>query len=445
MSDATLATVAPLLDKYFTKDISEVVFDIEDCDPWIAYLQLNGENTAGGNDGNIVVRVTDDGDIVVSPDLESAGGSIGTYRFTVPVSKLEWKARIRREALDATKGSPRGVFDLAKKTIAAHVRQSIIKLAKHSLTKRGCLGVIKGVSGSDITIGSLSTATGSTASADLGLENRFRAGMILVASDALATGNLRDTVALTADTLTVLAVTPGTTDLTLTMSGAISGTEWAAGDYLFEKGDSYFSRATRRTMAGAFEWVDYIAPVDGEDFFGNDRFDHPNLTAMRYNATGKAYKTALLKARSKFKQLGKPAPDTAFISQTAYDEIEDDTDKSSVVTVMLNKEGPGGRVLQVGVTGIRLTNGNGGTLDVVALPFMEHGIFLMGNTKKSPFVLSYTDKLVRMDTMAGMWRLEEVSDGTEKHVTYVCQGSTRGAIYCTNPGNWLVGYGHTGP
>lgn len=445
-----LDKVSPLISEYLTKDIHEIVFDIEgkdgnDGDPWINYLQLQSKDEAGGHDNIIVVRIIDDGDVLVSPDLALAGGAPNSYRFEVTVSKLEWRVTVKREELDAVEEgprNPRATFDLVKQRFDAAIRQSLVKMAKHSLTKRGCLGVIKSISSNNVVIGSLSTGTGTTATDDPTLENRFREGMALVVSDVLDSGNLKGSSP--GDSTTISTITATTSTLTLAMA-SVPGT-WAAGDYIYEKGDSYYDRSKRRVMAGALEWCDFTAAAGSENFFGQDRSLHQNLQAMRYNASGKTYKGAIFAARSRFKVKGRPAPDTVFVNQVAYDAIEDDTDKASIVTVELKKETPSGRVLIVGVTGIRVTNGNGGTMDVVALPFLEYGLFLMGNTKRSPFVLAYTGKLVRTDTKAGLWLRTTATGSVESEtiVAYEAVGSTRGAIYCTNPGNWLTGYNHVG-
>lgn len=444
-NDTTPNTVAPLLDKYFTRDISEVVFDAEEADPFVSYLELEGENTAGGHDGTMVVRVVDDGDIIVSPDLDEAGGSIGTYKFEVPLSKLEWKARIRRETLDQTKGAAHGVFDVSKRAIAAATRVAINTLARLAMTKRGALGVIKTKVGQVLTIGGLSEATGSTTNLDITLMNRFKDGMKLVAANALDSGNLRGSTPGDYVTIDAGGINEDTGELTVT--GDL--TNFAAGDYLWRRGDSYYARATRRVPVGVFEWCDWAAPTASEDFLGVDRSDFPNLQAMRFDAspsgTGLGWKVALMKARSKFINKGRKSPDVVWVPQEAYDEIEAETDAATHITVMLEKDGPGGRKITVGINGIRLTNGRGGTLDVVALPYLEAGLFLMGPSKKSPFKLAWTDKLVRIEQVQGMWRYEEVSDGTEKHVTYTASGSLRGAIYNVCPADWLVGSNYFGP
>ncbi len=428
----------PLLDHYFTKGIAEVIWD-NDCDPFVAYLELESADVAGGNDDALIVRICDDGDILVSPDYALAGGSDTNYKFTVTTAKLEWRATVLREALDATKGNTVGVFDVLKNSITKAVRRTMTKLSKHASTKRGCLGVIQAKSGQTLTISSITNPT--VAAPDL--MNRFNEGMVIQSAAAFNTGNLRGSTP--GDTITIDAggINYGTGVLTCT--GTI--TNFTVGDFVFEYGDSYYSRVSRRTVSGIMDWLDPVAPTTGESFYGQDRLLASSLQAIRFAATGLDLRVALMRMRQILFTRGRIHADTVFVSPLQYAAIEEQVEKTSIVDFNLKKDNGDGRELTIGLAGIKLTNARGGTMMLVQLPWLESGICVMGNTKKAPFKLAYTDKLIRTDTTAGsMWEkvLNGVSNGTETVAAYRAEGSLRGAIYCTNPAQWVVASGFYG-
>ncbi len=438
MSNYDFVGQTPLLDHYFTKGIAEVIWDNE-CDPFVAYLELQSEDTAGGNDDAIIVRIADDGDILVSPDYALAGGSDTNYKFTVTTAKLEWRATVLREALDATRGNTVGVFDVLKNSITKAIRRTMTKLSKHASTKRGCLGRIQAKSGQTLTIGSITNPT--VAAPDL--MNRFQEGMVIVSAAAMDTGNLEGSTP--GDTLTVntggIAYGTGIITLTGTM------TNFTVGDYLFEYGDSYYSRVTRRTISGLPDWCDPVAPASSEAFYGQDRSLAASLQAIRFSATGLDLRVALMRMRQLLFTRGRIHADTVFVAPAQYAAIEETVEKTSIVDFNLNKNNGDGRTLTIGLAGIKLTNARGQTMMLVQLPWLESGLAFMGNVKRAPFKLAYTDKLVRTDTTAGsMWEkvLNGVSNGTETVAAYRAEGSLRGAVYCTNPAQWVAASGFYG-
>lgn len=439
MADTDLAAMTPLYQKVYDGDPAQVVYGGKLGDVFRSNTDL--ENNGAGE--AIVFEVISSGSVLASPDYEIAGGALAAFRFEVKPVSIHFRATVTREAIDTAKGKgSKKLFEVTKMALDMALHEAMRKFDRHAAARRGELGVIQAIAGSTITIASPSAPTVAAPS----LVNRLKQGMVMVAAVTPGAGVLKG--ADPGDTGTILNWNDDTGVITLT--AAVAGT-FAVGDTLFEKGDAYFTQTLRRrTITGALDWLNPVAAVNGENFHGQDRYDNPRDTQpIRFNCSGKTYRTALLQMASRGYGMGREF-NICFAASDQWANIILEADAREIVAITISKDAAGGKKIVIGAQAIAFSNGAGGMMNILQWPLLEPGIILMGNTKNAPFKIAYTDKLVRLHSDGqDLWRRVEggVTDATtgEKIPALRAEGDLRVALLNKAPSDWLVGYNFTGP
>lgn len=420
--------VEPLLVSYHERKIGEIIHH-PDADPLIKYCKLVGRDIAGGTD-EIIVNVVDDGDSVQSEDYELADGGIAAYKFRVTPSTMNWRATVTQKAIDAAGNDTNGLYNVLKDSTTRQIRMTMDKFAQRAMSIHGAIGKVVAKGSGTITLGGVVHNL-----ADPTLLNRVAVGQKWTFAAAADSGDQKGTnVGGYGDVVTVASWNENTAVVTVT--GDL--TNVAVGDFIFEKGSRYYAASTgRRTIAGVPEWF-AATLATSQTLYGQDRSVSTSLQATRLDCSGMEISEALLKGRKLLatKLLG--TPDTAWLSTVQFQTLEAEQGKSAVFEVNITQKGEGGRTLTLGLSAIKLSDGKGGYITCVEMPRQESGTFYMFNNKDNPFVVGFTDQMVRTHTVGGMWRAVEggVTDKVtgEKIAAYRCEGSINACLYSSGAG-----------
>ena len=390
MPDTDIQAMAPLYQKAYDGDPVRALYGAKMGDVFRTHTVM--ENNGGGD--GIKFEVVTPGSVVASMDYAIAGGAMAAFGFDVPLVNIHFRATVTRDAIDKAKmkGSKK-LFEVTKMALDMGVFEALKKFDRHCAARRGEIGVIQAIVGSTLTLASPSRPT----VADKSLTNRLKRQMRLVAGITPGAGVLKG--ADPGDVGTILSYVDATAVVTLT--AAVPAT-WAVGDTLWQEGDAYFTQTLkggRRTIAGALAWLDPTPAVNGELFYGLDRFDYaPDAEPLRFDCTDLPYRTALLRMASYGYSQDREF-DLCLISSEQWPEIILEADAREIVTVTVTKDAAGGKKIVIGAQGIAFSNGAGGIMHALQWPRLESGIVIMGNSANAPFKIAYTDKnLIRLHT-----------------------------------------------
>lgn len=420
MADVELSTITPLTQKAYDGDPVSVLFT---PDGTVFRNRCGMESNGMGDSFNF--EIISEGSTLTSPDYSLAGGALQAYRFAVTPMTYHFRATVTRESIDAAKlkGS-KALFQTQKLQLDMAIEVAMKKIDRHLGAKNGEIGTITNVTGSTFTL------------VDKSATNRLKEGMILVSAATNGSG------ALSGVEETVLSWDDDTGVVTCT--NAVGFTN---GHTIWEKGDVFTGQTKRKSLTGAFGWCDPVAASAAESFYGQDRSTAPrSLQPDRASYSGVPLRKALIRAAGRQSAKGK-APNVVYVAEPQYTAMREEADDREIVNITLEKKAQGGKTITIGIEAIRLTNGNGRTMDVLMWPYCPAGQFLMGNDEKGEFKLIYTDKLVRLHLDEGaLWhRLEGgISSGGETVPALRAEGSLRLNLICKSPAHWFVGTNFTG-
>jgi len=428
--------VEPLLVAYHEKKIGEIIHH-PDADPIIKYCKLVGKDIAGGTD-EIIVNVIDDGESVQSEDYELADGAIGAYKFKVTPNTMNWRATVTQKAIDAAGNETNGLYNVLKDSTTRQIRMTMDKFAQRAMSIHGAIGKVVSKGSGYIVLGGVVNGV-----ADATLLNRVAKNMKLVFAASADTGYQKGTnVGGYGDVVNVDSWDYNTAKI----FSASDLTNVAAVDFIFEKGSRYYAASTgRRAIAGVPEWF-AATLATSQTLYGQDRSVSVSLQAHTMDCSGMEISEALLKGRKLLRSKLLGSPDTVWMATDQYQILEKEQGKSAVFEVNITQKGENGRTLTLGLSAIKLSDGNGGFITCVELPRQESGVFYMFNNARNPFVVGYTDQMVRTHTVGGMWRAVEggVVDKVtgEKIAGYRCEGSINACFYASGAGagESVVGY-----
>jgi len=424
MADLTLGAVTPLLQKAYDGDPVKTAFDHEMSDVFHSRCEL--ESNGGGE--AIAFEVISEGTALASPDYALAGGAMESFRFEITPRNIHFRARVLRESMDSAKGKgSKALYNFMKMALDNAIGVAMRKLYRWEAAINGEIGVVTAVDGSTFTI-------------DTSLTNRLSEDMVLVGAATNGSGNLNG-----ADPGTEEVVESWNDDTgVVTCTSAVS---FSVGDTIWEKGDVYYNQAKPRAIAGAFGWCNPTAATNGENFYGQDRYDHPRtLQPHRISLSNIALRAAVLRLASRAYSKG-IALDVAFIPTPQWTSFLETSDAREIVNVSVTKMGSGNKAIVIGAQAIQISNGAGGSMDLLQWPYMLGGSILAGNSKKAPFKLMYTDKLVRLHTDGqDLWRRIEggILDAGEYKPALEAEGDIRVCLINKCPSKWIVGTGFTG-
>ncbi len=432
--------VEPLLVAYHEKKIGEIIHH-PDADPLIKYCKLVGKDIAGGTD-EIIVNVVDDGESVQSEDYELADGAIGAYKFRITPNTMNWRATVTQKAIDAAGNDTDGLYNVLKDSTTRQIRMTMDKFAQRAMSIHGAIGKVVSKGSGYFVLGGVVNGV-----ADPTLLNRVATNMKLTFAALADSGNQKGTnVGGYGDVVNV----DSWDDTTAQIFTTSDLTNVAAGDFIFEKGSRYYAASTgRRAIAGVPEWF-AATLATSQTLYGQDRSVSRSLQATRLPCSGMEISEALLKGRKMLRTKLLGSPDTAWLATDQFQILEREQGKAAVFEVNITQKGEGGRVLTLGLQGIKLADGNGGFITCVEMPRQESGTFYMFNNKENPFVVGYTDQMVRTHSVGGMWRAVEggVTDKVtgEKIAAYRAEGSINACFYSSGAGAGaaVVGYGFFG-
>jgi hypothetical protein len=418
--EVTLESVTSLLQKAYDNMPAEVIFGT-DATPFRNNCTL--ENNAGGE--GYTFEIISEGSTLVSPNYSLAGGALAAYRFSVKPVTYHLRATVTKEAIDSLKGKgSKAMFDLAKRQLDIATKVALRKIDRHLGSKNGAIGTSASEVGSTITLDDPSAI------------NRLAPGMILVGATTNGSGNLFN------GELTVVSWTDAGV---ITCLEDVGTENFTVPCTLWEKGDVLATQSARISLTGGIEWVDAVAATNGENFHGLDRFDSAMVTQpTRKSYSGVPLRAALLRAAGTQAAMGKPV-NRVYVSEKQYTALREEADVREIVTVQIEKS----KTIVVGCEAIKLSNLNGGTMDVIMWRFCPNGIFMMGDDREGEFKLIYTDKLVRLHTDGGgLW--QQVQGGITNAATGLvepalrAEGSIRLNLINKSPAHWHVGTDFTG-
>jgi hypothetical protein len=422
MADVTLENVTPLLQKAYDGMPVEVIFG-NDATPFRNACTLESNGAGEG----YTFEVISEGSTLVSPSYELAGGSLAAFRFSVKPVTYHLRATVTTEAIDSLKGKgSKAMFDLAKKQLDMAAKKAMRKVDQHLGSKNGAIGTVTVTSGTVLTL------------ANPAAINRLEPGMILVGAEENGDGDLRGG----ASTPTEMVVESWTNAGAVTVDDT---TGFTTGDTIWQKGDVLGDQSKRKSLTGAFDWCDPVAASASEDFHGLDRSTAPTVVQpSRESYSGVPLRAALLRASGFLANMGRPV-NKCYVAEKQYTALREEADAREIVNISVDK----GNKIVVGCEGIRLSNMNGGTMDVIMWRYCPSGVFLMGDDKEGEFKLIYTDKLVRLHTEGGgLWH--RVQDGVTNVATgevepaLRAEGSLRINLIQKSPAHWHVGTAFTG-
>lgn len=436
MADNDINAVAGLTQKVYDSDPVANVFDFEMSDVFRSHCDI--ESNGAGEDFNF--SIVGAGSVVASLDYELAGGAIATYKFTVTPRVYTFRATVHRAAIDVAKmkGS-KAVFQTQKMALDMALYEAWRKFDKHCAAKRGEIGIITAIAGSTITIGRVA------GTADGWITNRLKPGMILVSGATPGTGNLRGS-------------SPGDEEIVsswndatavVTCASSISG-NWQVGDTIWEKGDAYYDQTLkngRRAIAGVPAWLDETAASNGENFFGQDRFDNSyDLEPMRVTLTsGTTARKGFVRALTRMYGQRGIAANLGFVPTTVWERFLLEEDNREIVTIEKNAVG---KKIMIKLESVKISNGAGGVCEFYQWPYLASDFAYMGNAKQAPFKIGYTDRMVRLhEDGQGLWRrirggLADPVTG-EKVAALEAEGDLRVFLYNKCPSRWCVVSGCT--
>lgn len=420
MADVELSTITPLTQKAYDGDPVSVLFKPDGS----SFRNMCGMESNGMGD-SFNFEVISEGSTLTSPDYSLAGGALAAYRFAVTPMTYHFRATVTREAIDAAKlkGS-KALFQTQKLQLDMAIDVAMKKIDRHLGAINGEIDTITGVSGSTFTL------------VDKSKVNRLREGMVLVSAVTNGSG------ALSGVEETVLSWNDDTGVVTCT-----NAVGFANGDTIWEKGDVFTGQTKRKSLTGAFGWCNPTAASGGESFYGQDRSLAPRaLQPGRASYSGVPLRKALIRAAGRNAAAGRPVK-VCFVAEPQYTALREEADDREIVNFTTDKQSPGGKKITIGFEAIRLTNGNGGTMDVLMWPYCPAGIFLMGDHDKGEFRIVYTDKLVRLHVDEGaLWHRVEagITSGGESVPALRAEGSLRLNLICKSPAHWFVGTSFTG-
>lgn len=441
-----LARVSENLQYSYEKDHKDNFFS-QDVDTFLAMCEEVEESDNGG--AGYVVQVISRGGVNANPqyNLAGTGAPLRTQFIFQPVN-IEWKATWTRDAMLAaeTKGM-KAMFDLAKEEIDIAQRHAKIELGKE-LGGRGwgSLAGIGTISGSNIT---LAQPDGSSTATVAALSNRFFEGQILVAADAEDSGDLRGSAP--GDQLTVV-----TNDRsgTLVMSGAISGTAWAVGDYLSEYGyRNYAASSGKLCITGLEGWLDPNAAVSGDSFGGKSRYQRSDLQPMRFDVSGQAnlalstVAEQLIAADEYAFTNGLPAGNDTmiFVAPQQQRQLASTAQSGQIVQLTVERTNSKGATYTISYSAFML-QGMRGLIPVTASAFVRPTLGFWGpfKSKSYGFKLLYSGKMLMninygSDGLAFRLDPRGITDNSGNTVSgYRSEGFFRGQLKCAHPGNYLV-------
>lgn len=417
MADVELSTITPLTQKAYDGDPISVLFT---PDGTVFRNRCGMESNGMGTDFNF--EIINEGSTLASPSYALTGGALAAYRFSVTPVTYHFRATVAREAIDAAKlkGS-KALFQTQKLQLDMAIKVAMKKIDRHLAAKNGEIGTITGVTGSTFTL------------VDKSAVNRLKDGMVLVAAEFNGTGALRAME----ETIAAGGINRDTGVITCT-----SAVGFTNGDTIWEKGDVFAGQTKRYSLTGAFGWCDPVAASASENFHGLDRSTDPDsLQPDRASYSGVPLRTALIRAGGRNAARGRPVK-VCYVAEPQYTKMREEADAREIVHVNVQK----GKIT-IGVEAIRLTNGGGGTMDVLMWPYCPSGVFLMGDDEVGEFKIVYTDKLVRLHTDgADLWHRVEagISSGGDTVPALRAEGSLRLNLVCKSPAHWFVGTNFTG-
>jgi hypothetical protein len=420
MADVELSTITPLTQKAYDGDPVSVLFKPEGT----SFRNRCGLESNGMGD-SFNFEIISEGTTLTSPDYSLAGGAMTAYRFAVTPMTYHFRATVTREAIDAAKlkGS-KALFQTQKLQLDMAIEVAMKKIDRHLAAVNGEIGTITGVTGSQFTL------------VDKSAFNRLRKGMTLVSAATNGSGALSGVEEI------VSTINPDTGVVT-----TVSACGFTNGDTIWEKGDVFTGQTKKKSLSGAFAWCGTTAAAGSENFYGLDRSTDPDaLQPGRSDYAGVPLRKALIRAAGRNAAVGRPVK-VCYVAEPQYTSLREEADDREIVNITMEKSVQGGKKITIGLEAIRLTNGHGGTMDVLMWPYCPAGVFLMGDDDKGEFKLVYTDKLVRLHLDEGaLWhRLEDgITSGGESVPALRAEGSLRLNLICKSPAHWFVGTSFTG-
>ena len=260
----TTSFAAALKTLWPQKRIAEIMYRNQ---PFLAAVPK--DNNFGGANRVVAARYATPGSAshTASNPFTAGGAAVGKYaKWTVTRSSDFGSASLTGEVIKASQGDQNALISAL---------DSEMKGLMHTLSRRLGIKLFRNYGGSMGQINASYAGSGATTItlATVADVVNFQVGYQLQAqtTDGTSAGTLRAATA----TITGLDRTAGT--LTVSFSG---GTDFAANDYLFQKGDIGLS------FYGLGSWLPTTAPASGDSFFGLDRSaDTTRLAGVRY-ATG---------------------------------------------------------------------------------------------------------------------------------------------------------------
>lgn len=430
MADTDVNAVSSLLQKVYDGDPVSNVFDFEMSDVFRTHCDI--ESNGGGE--NVNFEVISAGTVLASMDYALAGGALKSFRFSVEPVSIHIRATVTREAIDKAKGKgSKAMLQVTKMAMDMALYEAWRKFDRHAAAKRGELGIITAIAGSTITIGRVA------GTADGWITNRLKPGMVVVAGATPGAGTLRgadpgdEEIVASWDDSTAI----------VTMESAISG-NWQVGDTIWEKGDAYFTQTLkngRRCITGAPGWLDETAATNGENFYGQDRFDNAfDLQPMRVSATtGHTARKILVKALTRMYGQRGIAAKIGFLPTLFWEKLLLEEDSRAIVVEKDAKN----KKITIRLSGVEIDNGAGGVCTFYQWPYLGSDFGYIGNDKEAPFKIMYTDRMVRLhEDGQGLWRRVEggITDGTtgEKVPALRAEGDLRVLLINKAPSRWAV-------
>jgi hypothetical protein len=411
--------------RVYDADPVSTLWDSEILNPF--YKNLDHESNGAGE--AYAFTVTTPGSTTTSPDYTLDKGSMASYQFLVKPRTYHFRATITREAIDKAKvkGS-KALFNAGKEQLDTAIEVALQKVQLHMARDNGEVGVISGVSGSNMTIPKHALA-------------QVDVDTILLSAATNGSGDLvGGSTTPTEEVITAINEATGE----LTTASAVGFTN---GYTVWVKGDVYYDQNKRRSLTGAFGWLNATAAANGVDFHGQDRYDaNGKLEPVRMSLSGLDLRSGIIALAAKARQK-RIAVNIGYVPSEQWNSLIMTADAREIVTVNTEKKAVG-KTINLGSTALMVPNGNGGMMELYEWPDMPGGILMLGNAKKAPFKIIFTDKLVRLHMDGGgLWQQVQggvVGDDGETVPGLRAEGSLRLNMINKCPNKWLLGTSWTG-